>query len=313
MSDRTSAPPPPSAVAASGAVTIPLRSDPPYLAVGVLAVTLVCIGIFLLYFRFMPEPRATLWLAVMPGLALGTFASAAFAWWSRRRSGTMQLEAAPDRVVLREPARRAEIVDRAMPFGAALVTDRTGSGPRILVLSQRGEPTMVLDTRGGGTAPEGPWVQRTIAVDLASVAVSPATAHVLTVRTHDSLGPLLDTLAGDLESSSPLLTYALPSGEVMIVTRDEIRAGKRVLPVGAGTTARRIGIQTPAGEVSAISLASGDHALLLACLDPSDVVDGRGSSDAPDGYIPAVVFAVIAALFGLDGTDRSTTARPYRG
>lgn len=291
-------------------VTIPLRSDPPWLGVGVALVTLLCILVFMVYFKL--RHQGPLGLAVIPGLALGTFASAYLAWWGRRRGGTMRLEAEGTSLVLEEPGRREELLDRAMPFGAMLVVDRV-SGRRVVVLSQNTDPVMVLDMRRAPAPLSGPWAARTLTLDLSQVALSPATAHVLTVRDADTLDPLLGVLQPDLGSETPLLMCPMPSGETLIVTREEVRAGRRVWRVGEGTIARRITVQIATGEVTGLSLLRGDASLLLASIDPSEVPEGRASTSAPDCYLPALVFAAVASLFGIEAAPASATARAYRG
>jgi hypothetical protein len=172
---------------------------------------------------------------------------------------------------------------------------------------------MVLDAGGVGSEPNGPWAARTLRVNLSGVAVSPATAHVLTVRRGQRIDPVLASLAADLTDAAPLMKYPLLSGEVLIVSASEVRVGAKVFPVGAETSARRISVRSHHGDVAAISLTRGEQTLLLAGLDPNDMLDAQSTGDAPDAHLPALVFAVVAALFGLEpgtGTVASGTYRP---
>jgi hypothetical protein len=295
------------------ALSIPLRSDPPWLRAGLLAVTLGAVALCTLYFALV-TPRPPLTLALLPGLAVATFAGAWLAWWGRRRGGSLALESTSARLVLREPHRREELVDRAVPFGAVVVRDAS-TRRSVLVLSQGGEPVMLLDT-GPVAAPTDTWQARTVEVDLSGVALSPASAHVLTVAIHRSIDPLLDALAHDLTDTSPLLTYPLPSGEVLLVRRDEVRLGGKVVPVGAGTTTRRTVIQYTQGGVAACALTAGETTLRLACQATGEENDGTTASEAPDAHLPPVVFAVVCALFGLSpgkAPREDTALGPPRG
>ena len=78
-------------------------------------------------------PGPSLWLALVPGLTCATFAGSALAWWGRQRGATMFLETQGTRLLLKEPERREELVDRAQPFGAVLIRD-TRSNRRVLLL-----------------------------------------------------------------------------------------------------------------------------------------------------------------------------------
>ena len=272
--------------------------------------TAVCVAAFVLYFATLPVPRPPRFLGILPGLAVATFAGSWLAWWGRKRGFTLKIEAKPTMLLLDAPTRREELVDRALPFGAMLVSDPR-SGHRVLVLSQHHEPVMILDPHRGAS-PVHLWNQRTVSMDLSGVAISPASAHVLTLAGTHTVEPLLATLENDLNADAPWLLYPLPSGETLIAMRDEIRVGRRVAPVGAGTVARKITVQTASGDMMGLSILAGQTTLLFACQDPSEGVDTSGS-DAPDAFLPPVIFAVIASRFGLDGSAAPPPAKAYRG
>jgi hypothetical protein len=294
------------------ALVIPLRSDPPWLRLGLVAVTLASIALFVFYFRLLPVPRPHPALALLPGLTMATFAGATLAWWGRRRGATLHLEASGPRLVLREPTQRALLLDRGRPFGAMLVADAAG-GSRVLVLSQDQDPLMLLDVSRAG-APSERWAARTITVDLSTVALSPATAQVLTLAEGQALSPLLSTLEDDLLDDAPLLSYPLPSGETLVVTREGMRIGNRELRFGEGTTARRIAIETPYGEATGLSIVGPDASFLIACQDAGAAPSEEGpASAAPDAWVPTVLFAAISSLMGAAPVAASAVRRPYRG
>jgi hypothetical protein len=305
MADRTTLP-----ADSAAALVLPLRSDPPWLRLGLLAVTLGSLALFTLYFRLLssrPHPA----LALLPGLAVATFAGSALAWWGRRRGATLHLETTGPRVLLRSPRESALRIDRALPFGALRIADRRGA-PQVLVLTQGSETLLLLDPQPSAAVP-GRWQERSVALDLSAVALSPATAQVLTVAQGHGLDPLLAALESDLVTEVPRLQLALPSGESLTLTRETLRLGAREVALGAGAQARRLTLPVPHGEVRALSIRAGATELLLACQDPGGSAEGATPATAPDAWLPAVLFEAVAALFDLAPEDAATSSRPYRG
>lgn len=299
--------------ASSTHIHTPLRSDPPWLRLGLLGVTFGSVLICAVYFRYLASSHPPIALSLMPGLAIATFAGSLLAWWGRRRGGTMQLETTPHRLVLQEPRRRQELVDCARPFGAMLVNDKN-SGARALVVSQQGEPTVVYDPDTQSTSsPPTSIKNRSISVDLAHVALSPDSANVITATVGTRIDPVLATLDRAVTDSTDWLRYPLPSGEVLQLTNDGIRIGDRVATIGKPTIARRIAIQSPSGEITALSILCEENSFLLACHDPAGSGEGVTPVEAPDVYLPVLVWSVIAERFGVATTPLAAKSGSYQG
>jgi hypothetical protein len=292
---------------------ISLRSDPPWLRLGLLALTLALTALMALYFRSLPSPRPHPALAILPGLALATFAGAWLAYWGRSRGGSLHLEVERRYVVLSEPRSRQEVVDRLEPFGAWLIRDPK-SGHRVLVLSQGGAPLMLYE-RAPSQPVEGIWKRRHLEMDLGSIALSPASAHVYTLSRHATLEPLLAALGQNVgDENAPYLLFGLPSGETLRVGASGMRAGDRAVPLeGGDLAARRITVQSAQGDVVGLSVVAGETSFLLACQDPGDTLDAASASDAPDGYLPATVWGALASLYHVAPGESAIVERSYRG
>lgn len=289
MADRT-----PYRQSDSDVLVIPLRSDPPWLLAGLAGVTLGSVGLFMLYFWLL-TPSVPVTLALLPGLAVATFAGAGLAWWGRRRGATVRLEADSRRLTLHEPANRRDLIDRSMPFGAMIVQD-TSTRRRVLVLSQHSELFVLLDT--GPLEPlAGVWQDRTVDVDLSGVALSPASANVLTVTVDRSIGPLLASMARDVTGSAPLLSFPLPSGQVLYVHRDEIQLGANTVRLGPSTTVRPVVIQHGSGSVSACEFAAGGASIVLSAEEHTEGAEPFTPPQGVDACLPPFLFATVCALF----------------
>jgi hypothetical protein len=280
---------------------------------GLLAITLGAVGLMALYFGALPAPRPHPALAILPGLAIATFAGAWLAYWGRVRGGSLEIEAARNRIVLADPRTREELVDRTVPYGAWLVRDPK-SGHRVLILSQAHEPVMLYDL-AGSAPPSGAWEKRHVALDLGAVALSPSSAHVYTLAKGASLDPLLTELSSDVkDEAAPFLEYRLPSGEVLRVGASGMRAGDRAVPLhGGDVAARRIAVQSPQGDLVGLSVMAGETSFLLACQDPGDTLDAASASDAPDAYLPAAIWSALATVYGVPIGDTGAIQRSYRG
>jgi len=283
----------------SGGIEVPIRSDPPWLSLGIGCVIAGSIALSLLYFRTLEVARPPLALALFPAFAAATFASAGLAWWSRRRSRSSQLRAEPGRLVLQEPGRRALIVDYARPFGATLVA-QPGGGRRALVLSQSGEPWIVLDT-SKRTAPAGGWSARTVSLDLQTIALSPASANVVAVSDRGELGPLLDTLAPHVDADAPRLAITTATGAELVLTADSLRVGDAEFP-REGTVARRMRIAAQQGEIDGLSLARGDRAVLIASHGGAEQVEPADEHTAPEAVLSPILFEMIASVFAVSSS-----------
>lgn len=276
-----------------------LRSDPPWLRLGIVAVTLASVLACALYYRSLGSSHPPLALSLLPAAAMATFGGALLAWWGRRRGGSLSLETSPRRVVLQARRSREELIDCTRPFGAMLVSD-AHSGARALVVSQQGEPTVLFDPGASvALAPPEAFADRTVNIDLGHLALSPDSAHVITPSLGIRMDPVLGSLAGALSSKTDWLHYPLPSGEVLHLTADGLRIGDRVATLGKPTVARRIAIQSPTGEIVALSIVCEENSFLLACQDVAVPSEGVTPVEAPDAYLPVLVWTVIASRFGV--------------
>ena len=297
----------------SDALRVPLRSDPPWLVQGLIAVTAASVAVVFLYFRALAPvaARPSPGLALLPGLAVATFAGAVVAWWGRRRGATLHLELKPHQLALADPSGREAVIDRTVPFGSLLVYD-PGTGERALVLSQHRMPVMILD-RSRAAKPGDAWERHTVRLDLGRVAVSPDSAHAVALSTRARLDPVLQSLEKDLADGGDLIRLRLPSGEALDVTPALLRVGSREFQIGKGAEARRIQLHTPQGNIVALSLLQNETSALLACQDASETLDAAGPSDAPDAYLPPLVWAALCALFAVDPGEPTAAAPSYRG
>jgi hypothetical protein len=296
-----------------GDVRIPLRSDPPWLRAGLALATAGSLALSAVYFRFLAPSHPPLGLSIVPGLALATFGGSALAWWARRRGGTFSLEASPHRLVLQQPRRRIELVDRSRPFGAMLVKDDR-SGARALILSQTGEPSVVYDP-DPNAAPDAPaWSSHSVSLDLGQTALSPDSSHTVTATTGTRIDAVLESLETSLTDETDWLRFPLPSGEVLRLARDRLVIGNRTATIGSKDTgARRIAINTPNGDIVALSILSEENSFLLALVDPSGTTEGVTPAEAPDAYLPVLIWSVIARRFGVDPGALAANSGSYRG
>ena len=294
-------------------VRLPLRSDPPWLLAGLALATAVSLGISALYFRFLAPSHPSLALSIIPGIAIATFGGSALAWWSRRRGGSLLLESSPHRLVMQEPKRRTEVIDHARSFGAMVVTDRH-SGARALVLSQTGEPSVVYDPDRSAAEPlSEAWRARSVALDLGLTAISPDSSHVVTATVGSRIDPLLRSVETTLQDTTDWVRFPLPSGEVLRLTGDRLIIGDRIATIGKDSIARRISIATPTGDITALSIVCDVNSFLLALVDPSGAHEGTTPAEAPDAYLPVLLWSVIATRFGIEPTALTAASGAYRG
>jgi hypothetical protein len=296
-----------------GDVRIPLRSDPPWLRAGLALVTAGSLALSAVYFRYLAPSHPPIGLSVVPGLMLATFGGSAIAWWARRRGGTFLLESSPHRLVLQEPRRRIELVDRTRPFGAMLVKDEH-SGARALILSQSGEPSVVYDPDTTAAPDASAWSSQSVTLDLGQTALSPDSSHVVTATLGTRIDAILQSLEPSLGDDTDWIRFPLPSGELLRLTRDRLVIGQRTAVIGSKDTgARRISIGTPNGEIVALSILSEENSFLLACADPAGTPEGVSPAEAPDAYLPVLVWSVIARRFGVDPGAPAAASGSYRG
>jgi hypothetical protein len=136
---------------------------------------------------------------------------------------------------------------------------------------------------------------------------------VITATLGTRIDPVLESLDRSMTDETDWLRYALPSGEVLQLTNDGIRIGDRVATIGKPTIARRIAIQSPSGEIAALSILCEENSFLLACHDPAGSTEGVTPVEAPDVYLPVLVWSVIATRFGVETGPLAAKSGSYRG
>ncbi|MBL8683029.1 MAG: hypothetical protein JNK05_27935 [Myxococcales bacterium] len=276
----------------AGEWALPLRSDPPWLSLGLVASTAASLGGFAALFRWF-DPRVHVALSLLPGLTAATFLSSAVAFVGRRWGGSLELYA--KNRVLRVRGRAGEDVPWLdardnTTFGAHVLEDPK-SAARVFVFTQGEEPTVVID-RSGAKLSEA-WERRVIRVDFANLAVSAESAGAVEIAVGASSAPMLETLE-ETVGDALLIRQPLPSGEVLLVDDKSLVLGDRRIYFGKDVTARRIAIATPAGEVLGLSITHDLTSILFACVDPT-AHGATADVDAPDAYLHPALFAALSA------------------
>ncbi len=278
-----------------------LQGDAPWIVRGILGVTGACIAVFVWVFVHGHHPWT---LALIPALTTAVFVGSALAAWGRTRGGRATLEVTPVRVEVQEEGRRTLLLDRAVPWSALLLV-APGHRRRMLVVGQRTETFVVMepgavpgDDRGTGPG----WVDRTVHADLDALAMSPASAGVLTLSAGHSLTGLLAVLESDVEGSTPWMQHQVPGGETLRVTRGELSLGTRKVSLSGDRRVAAYALETGRGSpVAGLGIANGEYAetmVLVAC-DEAGVAPGAAASDVtPDVYIPLHVFEVLRTVVG---------------
>jgi hypothetical protein len=293
MSEPTSAPPSPPR---RPLWTIPLRSDPPWLLLGLTGTTAASLALFAVLFRWL-DPRVSLTLSLLPALTAATFLSAIVAWFGRRRGGSLSLHAQSAVLELRGPHEQLPWLDARDPSRwGVLVLEDPRSTARMFVLTQGSEPSIVLASRED-PLPDS-MKSRVITVDFSSLAVSAESAGAVEVALGASAAPLIETLAPaslDPREGPLWLRQPLPSGEVLALDDRRLRLGDRVISLDdPAVRARLITIGTPSGEVLGLSVHSDLTSVLLACVDPT-AQGSTAETDAPDAYLHPAVFAALSS------------------
>lgn len=275
-------------------VSIPLQSDARWIALGVTSTLAASNALFVWLFHGSRLPAA---LGLLPGMTVAIFAGSALAAWGRRRGGTLSLEANSHRVELREAAGRHEVLDLGAPYAAVLLRGRDDRR-RMLVVSQRDEPTVLLERDAAADAPaEAAWADRAPETDLAHVAISPSSARVATVAQGSSLAPLLSHLASSVEPEAPWLLHPTPGGAPLRVDAREISLGSLAVPVRPGLKLLDYAIGPKGAAVAAVGVAGDEGALLLLGCEDAPVAKGAVISDlVPDAYLPMTGFEVFRAV-----------------
>jgi hypothetical protein len=277
----------------AGEWALPLRSDPPWLSLGLVASTAVSLGGFAALFRWL-DPRVHVALSLLPGFTAATFLGSAVSFWGRRKGGSLELYA-KNRVLRVKGRRGGEDIPwldarDGSTFGALVLEDPKSSA-RVFVFTQGQEPTLVID-RSGAKLSEV-WQNRVIRVDFSNLAVSSESAGAVELAVGASSAPMLETLEESV-GDALLVRQPLPSGEVLLLTDTSLAVGDRRITFGKEVSARRIAIATPAGEVLGLSITHDMTSVLFACVDPT-AHGATADVDAPDAYLHPALFAALSA------------------
>ncbi len=272
---------------------IPVQSDPPTLHRSVLGLS----GAASLAFAAMfAQSHLSAFLGVIPGMMVGVFGGAALAARGRRRGGTVSLLATPGRLDVSDPQRRVEVLDLTSPYGALLLT---GSGRRVLVLSQRHEPVVLLEEGATPAELAAPWKSRALAVDLGAVALSSATTHAFALLPGESLDALLAHLVATLEPDAPWMVQSTPGGLLTLGPGELVYADRPPLKGDVQTLA--YGVKVQGGQVAGLGLASaeGEGGMLLLATEEATIERIAVPTDNPvDAFIATAAYEVLRAVYG---------------
>lgn len=276
---------------AEGEWALPLRSDPRWLSLGLLASTAASLGGFAALFRWL-DPRVHVALSLLPGLTSATVLGSLLSYLGRRKGGTLELYARNRVLRVRGQGEDIPWLDArdSSTFGALALEDPKSSA-QLFVFTQGVEPTIVIDRSGASLPPS--WSERTIRVDFSTLPVSSESAGAVELAAGASCAPMLATLEHAIAEAA-WIRQRLPSGELLTLDARGLRVGERFIANDRSASARRIAIATPAGEVLGLSITHDVTSLLFACVDPT----AHGASadvDAPDAYLHPALFAALAA------------------
>lgn len=271
---------------------VPVCSDPKWLRSAVLGMTAGVSGLFIALFA---RTNVSAALGVLPGMTVGVFGGSALAAWARRRGGTISLVATPGRLDVSDEERRVEVVDLTSPYGALLLS---GEGRRVLILSQRNDPVVLIESLSPRAAPGAAWSARTRPVDLDAVALSAATSHTFALLPGDSLDPLLAHLEATLDPDAPWLLQPTGTG-TLVLSRDGLALADRA-PLRDPIHPLNYAVKVQGGQVAGLGLAStaDEGSMLLLACDEATLERRAVVTDNPiDAFIPMSTYEVLRALY----------------
>ena len=271
---------------------VPVCSDPKWLRSAVLGLTAGVSGLFIALFARTNVAAA---LGLVPGMTVGVFGGSALAAWARRRGGTISLVATPGRLDVSDEERRVEVVDLTSPYGALLLT---GAGRRVLILSQRNDPVVLIESLAPASTPTAAWGARVAAVDLDAVALSAATSHAFALLPGQSLDPLLAHLEATLDPDAPWLLQPTSTG-TLTLTRDALALADRA-PLRDPIHPLHYAVKVQGGQVAGLGLAStaDEGSMILLACDEATVERRAVVTDNPiDAFIPMSTYEVLRGLY----------------
>jgi hypothetical protein len=271
---------------------VPVCSDPKWLRSAVLGLTAGVSGVFIALFARTNVAAA---LGLVPGMTVGVFGGSALAAWARRRGGTISLVATPGRLDVSDEERRVEVVDLTSPYGALLLT---GAGRRVLILSQRNDPVVLIESLAPPSTPTAAWSARVARVDLDAVALSAATSHAFALLPGQSLDPLLAHLEATLDPDAPWLLQPTSTG-TLTLTRDALALADRA-PLRDPIHPLNYAVKVQGGQVAGLGLAStaDEGSMILLACDEATVERRAVVTDNPiDAFIPMSTYEVLRSLY----------------
>jgi len=271
---------------------VPVCSDPKWLRSAVLGFTAGVSGLFIALFASTNVSAA---LGIVPGMTVGVFGGSALAAWARRRGGTISLVATPGRLDVSDEERRVEVVDLTSPYGALLLT---GDGRRVLILSQRNDPIVLIESLAPASTPSAAWSARVVKVDLGAVALSAATSHAFALLPGQSLDPLLAYLEATLDPDAPWMLQPTSTG-TLTLSRGTLALSDRT-PLSDPIHPLDYAVKVQGGQIAGLGLAStaDEGSMLLLACDEATVEKRAVVTDNPiDAFIPMSTYEVLRSLY----------------
>lgn len=271
---------------------VPVCSDPKWLRSAVLGFTAGVSGLFIALFASTNVSAA---LGLVPGMTVGVFGGSALAAWARRRGGTISLVATPGRLDVSDEERRVEVVDLTSPYGALLLT---GDGRRVLILSQRNDPIVLIESLAPASTPSAAWSARVVKVDLGAVALSAATSHAFALLPGQSLDPLLAYLEATLDPDAPWMLQPTSTG-TLTLSRGTLALSDRT-PLSDPIHPLDYAVKVQGGQIAGLGLAStaDEGSMLLLACDEATVEKRAVVTDNPiDAFIPMSTYEVLRSLY----------------
>jgi hypothetical protein len=278
----------------SSTLTLPLYSAPPWSTYAVLGVIAASVATFSAIFS---RTQFSWTIGIIPGITFGVFGGSALAAHLRRRGASVTLKATPRLLQIHDPDKVHDILDMEAPFATLLLVD-PATKQRALVVSQRGDPMVVLDRVSSATVPDPRWQGRVLQLPLEGLALSPASPSVVALVEGQSLDGLLSHIGESLVAGAPLLTQPTQGGPALVVMSHEVQFGGRTIPLDATVKAVHYAVSANGMTFAGIGIVRADEGslLLFACEDAIVERNAVTGNLTPDAYIPLATYEVLRAI-----------------
>jgi hypothetical protein len=278
----------------SSTLTLPLYSAPIWSTYAVLGVIAASVATFSALFS---RTQFSWAIGIIPGITFGVFGGGALAAYLRRRGASVVLKATPRLLQIHDPDKVHDMLDLEASFATLLLVDPV-SKQRALVVSQRGDPMVVLDRVSTATTPDPRWRDRALEIPLEGLALSPASPGVVALVEGQSLDGLLAHISESLVVGAPLLTQPTQGGPTLVVMSHEIQFGARTILLDATVKAVHYAVSANGMTFAGIGIVRADEGslLLFACEDAIVERDAVTGNLTPDAYIPLATFEVLRAI-----------------